>query len=113
MKVCDFCKTAIYWDKESALRAGRKSMDLPPSDRFRVGAGGKVTGRAFKVLGRLSYGYESGTWNEWFVEMEDGEIKWLSEDEGELFLESPVELTSQVPTSDELKPGMKIQVQTS
>jgi hypothetical protein len=108
MKVCDYCKSAIYWDKESALRAGRKSMDLPPSSRFRVGSSGKVTGRSFTVLGRLAYAYENGTWSEWFVEMEDGEIKWLSEDEGELFLESPVKLTSPVPSYEKLRPGTHI-----
>ncbi|MEW6530975.1 MAG: DUF4178 domain-containing protein [Thermodesulfobacteriota bacterium] len=108
MKVCDYCKTAIYWDKESALRAGRKSMDLPPSPRFRVGATGKIKGRAFTVLGRLSYAYAQGTWNEWFVEMGDGTIQWLSEDEGEIFLETPLELTSLVPSFDKLEPGTPV-----
>lgn len=110
MRVCDYCKTAIYWDKESALRAGNKSVDLPPSGRFKVGARGKIKGDFFTVLGRLSYAHEKGTWNEWFVEMEGGKIKWLSEDEGELFLESPVDLTAPVPPHSELKPGMHISI---
>jgi len=108
MKICNYCKTAIYWDKESALRAGRKSMDLPPSPRFRVGATGKIKDRAFTVLGRLSYAHEQGTWNEWFVEMQDGTIQWLSEDEGEIFLETPLELTSPAPPFDKLEAGMTV-----
>lgn len=108
MKVCDYCKTAIYWDKESALRAGNKSMDLPPSARFRLGAGGKIGGKSFTVLGRLSYRHENGAWDEWFVEMADGSIMWLSEDEGELFLEKPLKLTTPVPTFEELQPGMQV-----
>ncbi len=108
MRVCDYCRTAIYWDKESALLAGNKSMDLPPSTRFKVGATGKVSGKRFTVLGRLSYAHEKGSWDEWFVEMEDGRIKWLTEDEGELFIEEPVELTSPVPSHQEMQPGMKI-----
>lgn len=108
MKVCDYCKTAIYWDEESALRVGNKSMDLPPSSRFRVGAGGKLKGRVFTVLGRLTYEHEKGTWNEWFIELSDGSIQWLSEDEGELFLETPLKLTSPVPPFDELEPGTQI-----
>lgn len=108
MKVCDYCKTAIYWDKESALRAGQKSLDLPSSSRFKVGAGGKLKGRAFTVLGRLSYAHEKGTWNEWFIEFSDGTIQWLAEDEGELFLESPLVLSSPVPPFGELEPGMQI-----
>jgi len=108
MKVCDFCKTAIYWDKESALSAGQKSLDLPPSTRFKLGMGGKIRDRSFRVLGRLTYSHENGTWNEWFIEMQGGEIIWLTEDEGEIFLESPVTLTTPVPSHHELQPGMKI-----
>ncbi|MEJ2718672.1 MAG: DUF4178 domain-containing protein, partial [Deltaproteobacteria bacterium] len=108
MKICDYCKTAIYWDKESALRVGRKSMDLPASSRFKVGTTGKLGGESFRVLGRLSYAYEKGTWNEWFIEMDDRSIRWLAEDEGELFLEQPLKLTSPVPSHRELKPGMQV-----
>ncbi|MFH1113778.1 MAG: DUF4178 domain-containing protein [Pseudomonadota bacterium] len=108
MRICDYCKTAMYWDKESALRAGNKSMDLPPSTRFKVGAKGKLGGKPFTVLGRLSYAHGKGTWDEWFIETEDGTIKWLTEDEGELFVEEQVTLTSPVPPHQEMQPGMKI-----
>jgi len=108
MKICDYCKTAIYWDEESALRAGRKSMDLPPSARFKVGASGKIRGRSFTVLGRITYSYDKGFWHEWFVEMQDGKIMWLTEDEGELFLETPLQLESPAPRYDELEPGMQV-----
>jgi Domain of unknown function (DUF4178) len=109
MSVCRHCKTATYWDKESALRLGRKSMDLPPSSRFRVGGTGKLKGRSFRVLGRLSYAHEKGTWDEWFI-VQDENILWLTEDEGELFLETPVELTSPVPPYSELSPGMQVKL---
>ena len=108
MKVCDYCKTAIYWDEESALRVGRKSMDLPPSARFKVGASGKISGRSFTVLGRITYGHEKGFWHEWFIEVQGGKIMWLTEDEGELFLETPLELKFPVPSHEELQPGMQI-----
>ncbi len=108
MRICDFCRTAMYWDKESVLRAGRQSMDLPPSTRFRVGASGKLKGSSFRVLGRLSYAHENGTWNEWFIEMQDGQIMWLTEDEGELFLESPVSLGTTIPPFEGLEVGMQI-----
>ena len=108
MRVCDYCKTAMYWDEESVLRAGRKSVDLPPSNRFRIGGTGKIGSRSFRVLGRLSYAHDKGTWDEWFVEMQDGTIEWLTEDEEELFLETPVTLTSPVPPHEELRAGMRI-----
>jgi hypothetical protein len=100
----------MYWDKDSALAAGEKSMDLPASARFRVGGSGKLGAKTFSVLGRLVYEHESGQWSEWFIEMPDGEIQWLSEDEGELFLEKPVELTTPVPPFEDLSPGMTINI---
>ncbi len=108
MRVCDFCRTAMYWDKDSALRAGEKSLELPPSKRFKVGATGKIGKKPFMVLGRLAYSHEKGAWSEWFIEMDDGTIKWLSEDEGELFLEQPVPIKAAIPPFEELTPGMKI-----
>ncbi len=110
MKVCDFCNTSMYWDKDSALRAGIKSLDLPASDRFKVGGAGKLGGKSFSVLGRLVYQHESGQWSEWFIEFGDGKILWLTEDEGELFLEKPVELNVPVPAFEELEPGMTINI---
>lgn len=108
MRVCDYCHTAMYWDKDSVLRAGKQSVDLPPSTRFRVGGNGKIQGSSFRVLGRLRYAHEKGTWDEWYIAMEDGRILWLTEDEGELFLEFPVQLESIVPAFNELKPGNMI-----
>jgi Domain of unknown function (DUF4178) len=85
-------------------------MDLPPSTRFRVGGTGKLKGHSFRVLGRLAYAHEKGSWDEWFIEMEDGKILWLTEDEGELFLETPLELTSPAPPYAELSPGGQIKL---
>jgi hypothetical protein len=100
----------MYWDKDSAMRAGEKSMDLPASKRFRVGGSGKLGNKNFSVLGRLVYAHDSGQWSEWFIETADGSIQWLSEDEGELFLEKPVELTEPVPDFEELSPGLTINI---
>ena len=76
---------------------------------LRVGGTGKLKGRSFRVLGRLSYAHEKGTWDEWFI-VQDGNILWLTEDEGELFLETPLELTSPVPPYSELSPGMQVKL---
>jgi len=108
MKVCDYCHTSMYWDKESVLRTGWKSIELPPSSRFKVGMSGKIGGKSFHVLGRLAYSHDQGSWNEWFIEMQDGAIMWLSEDEGELFLEKPLDVKTELPRYEDLEPGMKI-----
>ncbi len=108
MKICDFCKTAIYWDKESALKAGAKSLDLPQSPRFKTGGIGKLQGRPFTILGRLTYKHESGFWHEWYVEFDDKTIVWLTEDEGELFVENPLDIKTALPPLESLSPGMQI-----
>jgi hypothetical protein len=110
MRVCDYCKTAMYWDKDAVLRAGNKSMELPPSNRFRVGASGKLGGKPFRVLGRITYEHDAGRWNEWFIEVQDGSLMWLTEDEGELFLEKPLELKTPLPELSEIAPGCEIKL---
>ena len=108
MLVCEFCKTVVYWDADSVLRAGLQSI-LPESDaRLFMHARGKLGGRDFEVVGHLRYDHGRGQWDEWYLQLGDGAVAWLSEDERELSLEQAVQPDQPLPPLSALRPGLSL-----
>jgi len=107
MLVCQYCKTTVYWDESSVLRAGVQSI-LPEADtRLFLHATGKLLGRAFEVVGHLCYEHGRGRWDEWYLQLGDGGVAWLSEDERELTLEQAARAEG-APPAAQLRPGQTL-----
>jgi hypothetical protein len=108
MLVCDYCKTVVYWDDETALKTGTQSI-LPEADtRLFMHATGKLMGRGFDVVGHLRYDHGRGTWDEWYLELADGGVAWLSEDERKLSLERFVRPDPSMPPPEQLQVGTQL-----
>lgn len=89
MMVCEHCSSVVYRTADGALSAGRESL-LPESDsRFFNGATGTISGRGFRVVGHLRYGHGGGSWDEWYLELDDRTEIWVSEDERQLRVQQP------------------------
>jgi DNA-directed RNA polymerase subunit RPC12/RpoP len=82
----------------------------PPTGALFVGAEGDLFEQRFRVLGRVRYGYTEGVWNEWYLGFEDGQIGWLSEDEGDLEFEVHKELDSLPFGPGDVSPGDRLEV---
>lgn len=54
---------------------------------FYVGATGSLSGRGFRVLGRVRHAYSRGYWDEWYLRFEDEQTAWISEDESRFTIE--------------------------
>jgi hypothetical protein len=105
MLVCDYCKTVVYWGEQTALQTGRQSI-LPEADtRLFMHASGKLMGRGYEVAGHLRYDHGRGTWDEWYLQMDDGGVAWLSEDERKLSLEQFLRPDPSMPAPGQLQPG--------
>jgi hypothetical protein len=73
--------------------------------RFAIGANGQVKGRGFRVLGRVRYKNMDGFWDEWFLQFDDQQVGWLTEDEGDLTLVFKSKLTFPVPPYEQTRVG--------
>lgn len=104
---CPFCGSVVSWDAERVRLAGRQSVLSEGFTRLYTGAAGSLHQTRFVVLGRVRYGFERGTWDEWYLELQDGSIRWLTEDNHELALESQVEGEA-VPLADRVRPGSRL-----
>lgn len=108
MLVCDHCQTVVYWDDETVLKTGTQSI-LPDNDsRLFMHATGKLMGRGFEVVGHLRYSHGRGTWEEWYLQTDDGGIAWLSEDERKLSLERFLRPDPNMPPPEGLRVGMQL-----
>lgn len=87
--VCSWCDQTLVLEGD-AFRADGKTPRL--QDLFAslaTGAAGELDGRGFRVAGRIRFAWDRGYWDEWALQMDDGALAWLHEDEGELSLLSP------------------------
>jgi hypothetical protein len=80
--VCSFCKSTLVRDGEALTRIGSAGELFDDHSPLQLGASGIAQGIAFTLVGRLQYGYEGGTWNEWHALFDNGRSAWLSEDNG-------------------------------
>ena len=108
MLVCDYCKTVVYWDEETALKTGQQSI-LPEGDtRLFMHATGKLMGRGYEVIGHLRYDHGRGTWDEWYLQLDDGGVAWLSEDGRQLSLERFMRPDPNLPPPEQLQVGLQL-----
>ena len=112
---CEFCDSLFLLDAEGARLTGKQSRLLPSRAGFAVGLRGKWKGRSFVVRGRVQYGWsggdESGSWDEWYLELEDGETVWFSEDMGTFRLEKRIE--GKKLSRDKIRPGLSINLENT
>ena len=101
---CEYCGTTVFWDREKVRDAGVRSTLPEGFTRLYRGARGTLLKKRFNVLGRVRYSFGRGFWDEWFVELADGRTAWLTEDDHELALESPVSGEG-VAAFDQYHPG--------
>lgn len=109
MFVCEFCENAVYFDQEKARAAGKQTVPPEGFSRLFRGASGAIGERRFVVLGRVRYSFGRGFWDEWYLEMEDGSIEWLTEDDHELALQQRVEGVTVSP-HESYQPGSWIRI---
>ena len=108
MVICQYCKTVVYWDDETVLKMGDKSI-LPEADtRLFLHATGKITGQGFEVVGHLRYDHGRGTWDEWYLQLDNGDEAWVSEDERQLSLETPIQAGGPLPQAQGLQLGQPV-----
>ena len=111
MAVCAYCENAVIWDEE-AIRSAGKQATLPEGfSRLYRGATGKLLDKRFHVLGRVRYSFGSGFWDEWYLELHDASTAWLSDDNHELALQSPLE--APVEPFERYQPGRGLRLNLS
>ena len=113
--VCSFCRSTLVRDGEALRRIGVSAELFDDHSPLQLGASGTRQGVAFTLVGRLQYGYEGGTWNEWHALFDNGRDSqrsaWLSEDNGAYVISFDAPLPADAPGPQDiqgLQPGMRV-----
>jgi len=104
---CEYCGNAVIWDEQRIQDAGKQATLPEGFTRLYRGASGRLLSKRFEVIGRVRYGFGGGFWDEWFVTLQDGRTGWLSEDNHELALQSPLSDARVLPFA-QYRPGTQI-----
>ena len=106
--VCGFCRSTLVRDGAALMRIGTSAELFDDHTPLQLGASGRHQGLAFTLVGRLQYGYEGGTWNEWHALFDNGRTGWLSEDNGAYVIAFEAPLPSDAPAVDTLQAGQRV-----
>lgn len=109
--VCSFCRSTLVRDGEALRRVGQVGELFDDHSPLQLGAAGRHQGLAFTLVGRLQYGYEGGSWNEWHALFDNGRSGWLSEDNGAYVFAFDAELPAEaLPAPLEWAVGLRYSV---
>jgi hypothetical protein len=113
--VCEYCSSTVVRSGVNVELIGKVSALIDNGSPILLNSKGYFSERPggdnipFVVAGRLQVQYERGTWNEWFLELADGTIGWLSDAQNQFAIVRPIDpnqIAGRVPTYDEFKPGV-------
>ena len=112
LMVCEHCKTTLFIEDEAVKHAGKKAALIDTPSIFSIGRRYRYRTMYFEPMGRIQFEYGDGTgvWDEWWVMDDSGTGKWISIDEGDIAIETPVEHTEELPECILLKPGQELKL---
>ena len=106
--VCSFCRSTLLREGEALRRIGVAAELFDDHSPLQLGVRGTRQGVSFSLVGRLQYGYDGGTWNEWHALFDNGRSAWLSEDNGAYVLAFDGPLPADAPALDTLRAGQRL-----
>lgn len=106
--VCSSCKTSLFLEDNAVKHAGVKSVVIDQPSIFSVGQTYRYRSWEFYTLGRIQFDYGGGYWDEWWVKNQNGKGMWVSVDEGDIAIESPMTVKNPIPECESLEVGQSI-----
>ncbi len=106
--VCSFCRSTLVRDGDALRRIGQSAELFDDHSPLQLGARGTRQGVGFTLVGRLQYGYDGGTWNEWHALFDNQRSAWLSEDNGAYVVAFDAALPTDAPALDGLRAGNRV-----
>jgi uncharacterized Zn finger protein (UPF0148 family) len=81
--ICAHCHTVVARAGAALEARGKVAAIVDTDSPLQLGVSGRFEHKPFRVVGHLQKDFGAGPWDEWYVELDGGELAWLSESEGE------------------------------
>lgn len=102
---CDFCKSVLVRHGLDLQKVGTQAEFPHTGSPVQLGVEGKWRNRNFVVVGRVTYAWQHGRWNEWHCRMSDGTSAWLSDAQLEYAMTSQLADAENVPDPQSVQVG--------
>lgn len=102
---CPYCSSVIVRTNVDLEKVGEVAALPPDPSPIQLYTEGIVNGKGFMVVGRLTYRYEQGFWNEWHLLFGDNTTGWLADAQAQYAVSTLVENPGKLPRRDELQVG--------
>jgi len=76
---CAYCKAVLVRHDLDLEVVGKQASFPETGSPIQLGTEGKWRGQRFLVVGRLTYAWDRGRWNEWHCRLTNGASCWLSD----------------------------------
>ncbi len=111
--VCSFCSSTLVrhdMNIESLGKMTEMPQDMSP---LQIGTSGVFEGSKFEVVGRQRIGWESGSWNEWYLHFDNGKDGWLADAQGFYMVSFQMIKQIKIPELSRLKIAELLQINES
>ncbi|GLK44573.1 DUF4178 domain-containing protein [Novosphingobium resinovorum] len=83
---CAYCQSLLLRDGLELQDIGKVAVLPPDVSPIQLGTSLRVEGLTLTVVGRVRWGWDNGSWNEWLLDAGDGSERWLGEAMGAFML---------------------------
>ncbi|SDZ09925.1 protein of unknown function [Jannaschia faecimaris] len=87
---CEFCGSSVVLEDDVLRKAGEAGAMLDAPELITLGRAVRLPEGEFTAWGHVRYDYGRGHWDEYHGAL-DGELVWVSVDEGDVVLQRPME----------------------
>ena len=105
---CESCQGVCRIHGDSVTLTGQSAKLIQSSSGLGLGVTGSYQNVAFAIVGRVRYGYPKGFWDEWCAHTMEGDLIWLTEDDGTLTKSRSRKLRKQTSDLDKVGLGRSI-----
>src|SRR4051812_20879375 len=95
--ICAHCRSAIAKRGLDYQKLGKVAEIAEVPSPLHLGLYGKAHG-GFRIVGRIQLDHGAGTWNEWYLALDNGRWLWLAETQGRYYLSMPLGVIANQPT---------------
>lgn len=102
---CEYCRSVLVRTDVDLARVGTQADFPATGSPIQLGTEGRWRQRSFVVVGRITYQWARGRWNEWHCVLNDGASAWLSDAQLEYAMSEAAPFPREVPDIYRLKVG--------
>ncbi len=109
---CDFCKSVLVRTGLDLERVGEQAEFPVTGSPVQLGMEARWGNRSLLVVGRLTYAWARGRWNEWYCRVSDGSSAWLSDAQLDYAITVDVAPGMRLPDPSTLQVGGSVRTDT-